>query len=225
MSIVEQRTARKAGDVKGAPRLHREPKWDSMIAAIDGTIPVVIRARYASEIEDALKWAEKENLRVILAGAEEAYAVTELLKSKNIPVILDPMFDFPPRRDQPYDRLFSLPRDLNEAGIPRHAKRAVQPSATHVAVDQQHSLAFQRKRRGQVRRGRRLPFLRHGTGHGDALCHAARLSPLQARAQQPECLAAGGRHRNCIGRLAVRWRAVAGGTGSVRHARRRPHAK
>ena len=37
--------------------------------------------------------------------------------SKGIPVILDPMFDFPPRRDQPYDRLFSLPRDLSEAGI------------------------------------------------------------------------------------------------------------
>ncbi len=110
-------TARKAAGSKGVPRHDLEPKWEAMIPAIDRTIPVVIRARLAVEIEEAVKWAEEENLRMILAGGEEAFAVLDLLKSKEIPVILDPMFDVPTRRDLPYDRVFTLPADLDRAGV------------------------------------------------------------------------------------------------------------
>lgn len=54
---------------------------------------------------------------MILAGAAEAYKVKDLLKSKNIPVILQPTLSLPEEEDDPYDRPMTQPAELSAAGI------------------------------------------------------------------------------------------------------------
>jgi imidazolonepropionase-like amidohydrolase len=54
---------------------------------------------------------------MILAGGEEAYKVKDLLRSKNIPVILRPMLSLPDEEDDPYDRLLTQPAELSQSGV------------------------------------------------------------------------------------------------------------
>jgi imidazolonepropionase-like amidohydrolase len=54
---------------------------------------------------------------MILAGGGEAYKVKDLLRSKNIAVILGPVLSSPDDEDDPYDRLLSQPAELSQAGV------------------------------------------------------------------------------------------------------------
>src|SRR6202007_3002262 len=47
----------------------------------------------------------------------QAYKVKDLLRSKDIPVILRPMLSLPPDEDDPYDREASQPAELAAAGV------------------------------------------------------------------------------------------------------------
>ena len=59
------------------------------------TVPVVMEASTAREIERALDLAKEFNLRAIIAGGEEADEVATRLKAENVPVLLSLNF---PRR-------------------------------------------------------------------------------------------------------------------------------
>jgi imidazolonepropionase-like amidohydrolase len=109
--------ARSAEGQPGVPRHDREPKWEAMVPALEGKIPVVVKVRWADDIEAAVKWGDEEKLRLVLLGAEEAYKVTGLLKDRNIPVVLDKVTDFPQRRYEPYDSHYTLASKLHAAGI------------------------------------------------------------------------------------------------------------
>jgi imidazolonepropionase-like amidohydrolase len=54
---------------------------------------------------------------MILAGGAEAYKVKELLRSKSIPVILQPTLTAPLDEDEPYDRSLSQPAELVDARV------------------------------------------------------------------------------------------------------------
>jgi imidazolonepropionase-like amidohydrolase len=57
-------------------------------------------------------------LKPILADAEDVQRVIPELKKRNIPVILGPILELPPREDDPYDLIFSNAKALYDAGIP-----------------------------------------------------------------------------------------------------------
>lgn len=63
---------------------------EAMIPYLRGERPVVIPARTASAIRNAVAFAKKYRLKAILSGANEAWRETALLKSSGIPVILNP---------------------------------------------------------------------------------------------------------------------------------------
>jgi imidazolonepropionase-like amidohydrolase len=54
---------------------------------------------------------------MILAGGAEAYKVKELLRSKNIAVVLQPTLTLPLDEDDPYDRSLTQPAELAEARV------------------------------------------------------------------------------------------------------------
>jgi hypothetical protein len=64
-----------------------------------------------------IEFCDEQKLRMILAGGAEAYKVKDLLRSKDVPVILRPMLTLPPDEDDPYDRLLSQPAELAAAGV------------------------------------------------------------------------------------------------------------
>jgi len=101
----------------GPSDFERDVKLESMAPVVRGQLPVLVFADRARDIRNAVEFCEKQKLKMILAGGEEAYKLKELLRSKNVPVILRPMLSLPEEEDDPYDRLLTQPAELSAAGV------------------------------------------------------------------------------------------------------------
>jgi imidazolonepropionase-like amidohydrolase len=104
-------------DKSSAARYDRDLKLEALVPVVRGELPVLVFANRAREIRNAVEFCDKHNLRMILAGGEEAYKVKDLLRSKSIPVILRPVLSLPLDEDDPYDQLLSQPAELAAAGV------------------------------------------------------------------------------------------------------------
>jgi imidazolonepropionase-like amidohydrolase len=103
---------------KGSPtKYDRDLKLEALVHVVRGELPVLVFADRVRDIRNAVEFCEKQNLKMILAGGNEAYKVKDLLRSKGIPVILRPMLTLPPNEDDPYDRLLSQPAELAAADV------------------------------------------------------------------------------------------------------------
>jgi imidazolonepropionase-like amidohydrolase len=106
------KVARDAG--RGHPL---DMRWEAMLPVLDGTVPVIVHADDTRQIQDAVAWAEAEDLRLVLLGGRDAHYVTDLLLEKGIPVIVRPVLTGPTRLWQPFDEVYSLPSKLYRAGV------------------------------------------------------------------------------------------------------------
>jgi imidazolonepropionase-like amidohydrolase len=101
----------------GPSDFERDVKLASLAPVVRGQLPLLVFANRARDIKNAVEFCDKEKVKMILAGGEEAYKVKDLLRSKNIPVVLRPMLSLPPEEDDPYDRLLSQPAELSKSGV------------------------------------------------------------------------------------------------------------
>ena len=124
----------------------RDLKLEAFAPVLRGELPLLVFADRSRDIRNAVEFCDKQKLKMILAGGSEAYKVKDLLRSKDIPVILRPMLTLPLDEDDPYDRLLSQPAELAAAGIKfafasfdnSFARRLGQNAANAVA----HGLAY-----------------------------------------------------------------------------------
>lgn len=63
--------------------------------ALAGRIPVVVRVSRASDILRVLELAREYRLRLVLAGAEEAWRVADPIAAAGVPVIVEPLTNLP----------------------------------------------------------------------------------------------------------------------------------
>ncbi|MFB0552066.1 MAG: amidohydrolase family protein [Phycisphaerae bacterium] len=92
-------------------------RWEAMLPVLKGSLPVWIRANSLLEIESAVSWADKHNLRAVLVGGIEAHHYADLLKRRDIPVVITSVLRLPSRRDADFDEPFTLPLRLYQAGV------------------------------------------------------------------------------------------------------------
>jgi imidazolonepropionase-like amidohydrolase len=92
-------------------------KYEALLPVLEGKTPLFVTAVREREIRQAIQFAKKEKIRIILADAYEAYKVLPLLKSTNTPVVLGPTHTLPLDPDDPYDRSYTTPGDLYRAGV------------------------------------------------------------------------------------------------------------
>ncbi|HXV14983.1 MAG TPA: amidohydrolase family protein [Candidatus Krumholzibacteria bacterium] len=111
--------ARHYRQAKGAEhsRAGADQKLAALAACLEGKKPVVIQADSKRDIEAAIAFADEAGLTMILAGGAEAWKVKETLAEKKIPVILARTQSLPREEDDPYDRPYSNPAMLREAGV------------------------------------------------------------------------------------------------------------
>ncbi|GAC1631632.1 MAG: amidohydrolase family protein [Candidatus Acidiferrum sp.] len=101
----------------GPSDFERDVKLEALVPVVRGQLLVLVFADKARDIRNAVEYCEKQKLRMILAGGLEAYKVKDLLRSKDVPVILRPVLTDPRDDDDPYDRLLSQPAELVAAGV------------------------------------------------------------------------------------------------------------
>lgn len=99
------------------PRNDRDLILDALVPVVEGREPVVMHANLVRDIRAAIRFADEFKLKMILADAQDVARVIPDLKSRNIPVILGPILDLPPREDDAYDLVFSNAKALYDNGI------------------------------------------------------------------------------------------------------------
>jgi imidazolonepropionase-like amidohydrolase len=103
---------------RGVPRPEHDKRMAALQPALRGEMPVLFIANSDGDIRRALRIAEEFKLKPIIAGAQDSYLVIEMLKAKNVPVILS--VDFPRRpSDLPEDEEEPLRVLRERAEIPK----------------------------------------------------------------------------------------------------------
>lgn len=97
--------------------LRTDLKLEAMLPVLEGTLPVIVYAQDEREIREALQFAAKQKIRVVLAGVRRPGAMIEELAKRRVPVILGSPFSPSSEEDDPYDFTFALAGQLHKAGI------------------------------------------------------------------------------------------------------------
>ncbi|MBM3812712.1 MAG: amidohydrolase family protein [Acidimicrobiia bacterium] len=92
-------------------------KFEAMIPVLERKTPVMMTAVRERAIKDAVEFAAKENIRIVLAQVREPGQALADIKAKAIPVILPGTHASPLEEDDAYDSQFTLPSELFKAGI------------------------------------------------------------------------------------------------------------
>ncbi len=111
------KTAREAAGKAGAPFHATDLRWEALLPVLSGELPVWVRANSLAQIQAAVEWAGRLNLKMVLLGGEEAPLAVDLLKAHDIPVIFEPVLRLPSRRDAAYDAPLTAPENLRRAGV------------------------------------------------------------------------------------------------------------
>ncbi len=99
------------------PGFRRDLKFDAMIPVLEGRVPLAISAGRATPIHDAIQFAEKQKIKIVILQPRELAKVAAELKAKNIPVILGKVLALPQNEDDPYDSEYVAPAEAYKAGV------------------------------------------------------------------------------------------------------------
>jgi hypothetical protein len=110
---------------RGVPRPEHDKRLAALQPALRGELPVLFVANSEGDIRRALMIADEFKLKPMIAGAMYGYRVADLLKARNVPVILS--VDFPKRAaDLPDDEDETLRALRQRAETPKGAARLAQ---------------------------------------------------------------------------------------------------
>lgn len=101
---------------EAGPR-ERDIRLAALGPVVRGEIPFLILAQGEREIRAAVAFTKEQQVKMILLGGNEAWKAKDLLAESNIPVILGPTQRLPGEEDDPYDRPFTTPGELHDAGV------------------------------------------------------------------------------------------------------------
>ena len=99
------------------PGFKRDLKFEAMIPVLEGKVPVAVTAAKERTIHDAVAFAEKEHIRIVILAPRELGKEGPELKAKKIPVIMGRTESLPENEDAPYDSGESLPSEFYKAGV------------------------------------------------------------------------------------------------------------
>ena len=92
-------------------------KLESMIPVLEGQVPVAVTAATAESMHDAIQFADKQHVRIVIMGPREVGNLGPELKSRNIPVILGRALALPEHQDDAYDAAMTLASQFYKAGV------------------------------------------------------------------------------------------------------------
>lgn len=108
----DYRAARRAD-----PSRAKDIKLESLLPVLDGDIPVLAAADELRQIQSAVQFCVRHQLKLIIQGGYDAAECAALLKQHDVPVALTGVHRLPNRRSDAYDAPFTLPSRLTKAGV------------------------------------------------------------------------------------------------------------
>lgn len=102
---------------KSEYRLEKDLKMEAMAALFTKEQKLYIHADRVNQITDALYFFDEYDFELVLVGGYESWLVAELLKDRNIPVIVRRVHSLPMNEDDEVDMPYRLPKLLSEKGL------------------------------------------------------------------------------------------------------------
>lgn len=102
------------------PAAARQVDWtlEPFVPILDRRQPLYISANTEQSIRDAIAWANRQNVRIVLQAGADAQKLAGLLKQHDVPVILSSILSLPPREDEFHAYPYQTPGVLAKAGVP-----------------------------------------------------------------------------------------------------------
>ena len=91
---------------------------DALGPIVDGRQPLVMVTQTDADIRDAIAFAERLRIRLVIAAGPEAALVAPLLAEKKVPVILMSVLTLPSSDDMFHAAAYQAPAALARAGVP-----------------------------------------------------------------------------------------------------------
>lgn len=128
----------------------RDLKLEALVPVVKGDLPLFIITEDSRSIRDAVNFCDKNKVKMILGSGTAALEVKDLLKEKNIPVVLQPTLTLVREEDDPYDLSLAMAGQLHAAGIKiafgsytnEFARRLSQQAGNSVAFGLPHDEAL-----------------------------------------------------------------------------------
>ncbi|SPE28967.1 Amidohydrolase [Candidatus Sulfopaludibacter sp. SbA3] len=92
-------------------------KFEAMLPVLEGKVPVAVTGARASTIQNAVQWAKKQNIKLVILQPREIGKAAADLKAENVPVIFGRVLALPETEDSAYDEAFTLPGEAYKAGV------------------------------------------------------------------------------------------------------------
>jgi imidazolonepropionase-like amidohydrolase len=101
------------------PAAARQVDWtlEPFLPVLDGRQALFVSASTERAIRDAVAWADKQKVRIVVQTGADAQRVASLLKQHDIPVILSSVFSLPPREDEFHAYPYQTPGVLAKNGV------------------------------------------------------------------------------------------------------------
>jgi imidazolonepropionase-like amidohydrolase len=97
----------------------RTTDWtlEALVPVVERRLPLVTTANREADIREAIAFADRARVDVIIVGGAEADRVARLLSEKNVPVILGDRLTMPSREDDFHAASYQLAGELVKAGV------------------------------------------------------------------------------------------------------------
>ncbi len=101
------------------PAAERRVDWnlDALVPIAERRSPLFVQANNEREIRDAIAFADRAGVKIVITGGLESPLVAALLKEKNIPVILGSVLTTPTRPDFHHAATYRAAGELAQAGV------------------------------------------------------------------------------------------------------------
>jgi imidazolonepropionase-like amidohydrolase len=97
--------------------VRRDLKLEAMARVVNREIPVLLSANGERDIRNAVEWAERQNLRFVVTGGQEAWKIADWLAEREVAVILSGTQAMPSGADASYAEAYANPGRLHAAGV------------------------------------------------------------------------------------------------------------
>ncbi len=98
---------------------NRQVDWvlEALVPVVDRRVPLFTTAARAADIRDAVAFANRANVRIVICSGPEAALVAPLLKANDVQVILGSILTLPTREDLFHAASYQAAAELAKAGV------------------------------------------------------------------------------------------------------------
>jgi len=154
--------------LRSGPAAKPDLPMEALAPVARGEVPIVVRADAEDDIRGALAFATDHALKLIIAGGLEAWRCADVLKQRDVPVLMN-VERLPGRESDPYDAAYANAARLHAAGVRFAIVSDDASQSRNLPYEAAMARRDLRRRRphGLARRGQgRRPLHGHGRHHG-----------------------------------------------------------